>query len=124
MSMSAAAKTRLISAMRTPRSRTTAALSVNWRSSSSRRPKSFSSIAPLTLNRSVIALPSAALPSICCLVRPDSRSPTHRDSRSSSGKSSRHSTVTCQLRTNIAAPTTRTLIELETVLDSVEVKAR
>ena len=32
--------------------------------------------------------------------------------------------MTCQLSANIVMPTTTTLMELETVLDSVEVKAR
>ena len=32
--------------------------------------------------------------------------------------------MTCQLRTNIATPTTTTLIELDTTLDSTEVNAR
>ncbi len=36
----------------------------------------------------------------------------------------RHSRVTCQLSASIAIPTTTTLIELDTVLDSTEVKAR
>ena len=67
-----AEKIRVISEMRTPRSRTSAALAANSASSSPRRPKSLSSIAPPTLNRSVIALPMSALPSICSRVRPAS----------------------------------------------------
>ena len=81
-------------------------------------------MAPPTLNRSVIALPSAALPSICSRVSPASRWPTQREVTSSSGNSSRQRSVTCQLSTSIVAPTKTTPIALDTVLDSVEVNAR
>ena len=107
-----------------PRSRTTAAFSANWSSSSPRRPKSLSSIAPPTLNRSVIRLPRSALPSICCRVSPASLPPTNREARNRSGNSARHSRVTCQLSASMVMPTTTTAIELATVLDSVLVNAR
>ncbi len=124
MSMSVALKTRVISAMRTPRSRTRPALLANWSSSSARRPNSLSSMAPPTLNRSVIELPISALPCIWSRVRPTSCRPTQRLASSRSGKVSRHSTVTCQLSASISTPTTTTPMTLETVLDSTEVKAR
>ena len=120
----AATKKRWMSAIRTPRSRTTAALVANVASSSDRRPNSLSSIAPPTLKRSVIALPRSALPSICSRVRPASRLPTIRELISRIGNISRHSSVTCQLSANIAIPTTTTEIALDTVPDRVEVKAR
>ncbi len=123
-SIMAAAKMRVTREMRTPRSRTTAALSANSASSSWRRPKSLSSIAPPTLKRSVIALPMSALPSICWRVRPARRLLTNRDVTSRMGKSPRQSTVTCQLSANIVMPTTTTAIALDTVLDSAEVNAR
>ena len=99
-----------------PRSRTVAALSANRASSSARRPNSLSSIAPPTLNRSVITLPMSALPSICSRVSPASLPLTRREVTNSSGKSSRHSRVTCQLSAIIATPTTTTEMALETVL--------
>src|SRR4051812_460414 len=122
--MRVAPKTRVITEMRTPRSRTSAAFSANCTSSSSRRPNSLSSMAPPTLNLSVIELPKSALPCICSRVSPASRLPTHREANSSNGNVARHSRVTCQLRASIAIPTTTTLIMFDTVLDSVEVNAR
>ena len=101
-----------------------AALVPNSASSSPRRPKSLSSIAPPTLKRSVIMLPRSALPSICSRVSPARRRLTPRETSSRSGNIARHSSVTCQLSTSIAMPTTTTEIVLATVLDSVEVKAR
>ena len=77
---------RVISEIRTPRSRTTPALAAKTVSSSSRRPKSLSSIAPPTLKRSVIALPRSALPSICSRVSPASLVPTTREVMSRIGK--------------------------------------
>ena len=71
-----------------------------------------------------MALPRSALPSIWSRVSPASLVPTTREVISRIGKSSRHSRVTCQLSASIAMPTTTTEIELETVLDSVDVKAR
>ena len=115
---------RVISEILMPRSRTVAALWANRTSSSARRPKSFSSIAPPTLNRSVITLPMAALPSICCRVSPASLPLTTREVMNSSGNSNRHRSVTCQLSAIIAMPTTTTEMTLETVLDRVEVNAR
>ncbi len=120
----ATVKTRVSNAIRTPTSRTTPAFDAKCTSSSSRRPKSLSSIAPPTLNRSVMALPRSALPFICSRVNPASCAPTQREVTSRIGKSSRHSNVTCQLRVNMVAPTTSTEIRLATVFDSVEVKAR
>ena len=93
-------------------------------SSSLRRPKSLSSIAPPTLNRSVIALPRSALPSIWSRLIPASRPLTQREVSSSTGNSARQSRVTCQLSASIVTPTTTTETALETVPDSVEVKAR
>src|SRR5680860_262540 len=119
-----AMKIRVTSEMRMPRSRTRPAFSAYFASSSSRRPKSLSSRAPPTLKRSVIMLPRSALPSICCRVRPLIWRPTHREASSSSGNSARQASVTFQLRANMVMPTTTTLIELDTVLDSVEVNAR
>ena len=55
------------------------ARTANWASSVSRLPNSFSSIAPPTLNRSVIMLPRSALPSIWSRVSPASRVPTQRE---------------------------------------------
>ena len=101
--------------MRTPRSRTTAAFSANCSSSSSRRPNSLSSIAPPTLNRSVIELPRSALPCIWSRVSPTSRLPTQRDEMNRIGNVARHSSVTCQLSAIITTPTKTTLIMLETV---------
>ena len=71
-----------------------------------------------------MALPMSALPSICWRVSVASLPLTQREVMSSSGNSARHSSVTCQLSATIAMPTTTTETELETVLDSVEVKAR
>ena len=124
ISIKVAAKTRVMTAIRTPRSRTTPALSANCSSSSARRPKSFSSIAPPTLNRSVIELPRSALPFIWSRVIPTSRLPTQRDEMNKMGNVARHSSVTCQLSANITTPTKTTLITLETVDDNVEVNAR
>ena len=75
-----------------------------------------SSIAPPTLNRSVMELPRSALPCICSRVRPTSRLPTQREASSRIGNIARHSSVTCQDSASIATPTTTTLIMLETVL--------
>ena len=120
----AAPKIRVIRLIRTPRSRTLAALVAKRTSSSSRRPKSLSSIAPPTLKRSVMLLPRSALPSICSRVSPARRLLTNREARKSSGNSPTHSSVTCQLRASMVMPTTTTAMELDTVLDRVEVKAR
>ena len=49
---------------------------------------------------------------------------TRREVTSSSGNSSRHIKVTCQLSAIIATPTTTTEMALETVPDRVEVNAR
>ena len=81
----AAPKMRVISEIRMPRSRTVAALPANSASSSARRPKSLSSIAPPTLKRSVITLPMSALPSICSRVSPASLVLTMREVTNSRG---------------------------------------
>jgi len=120
----AAPKMRVISEILMPRSRTVAALRAKRASSSARRPNSLSSIAPPTLNRSVITLPMSALPSICCRVSPASLPLTTREVTNRIGNSNRHRSVTCQLSAIIATPTTTTEMMLETVLESVEVKAR
>ncbi len=122
-SVIAAKNIRLSTAIRTPRSRTLAALSANIASSVSRCPNSFSSIAPPTLNRSVIALPMSALPFIRSRVSTAIRELTQRDASSRIGNSSRGRSVTCQLRASMVMPTTTTEMMLETVPESVDVNA-
>ena len=109
--------------MRIPRSRTVAAFWANRASSVSRWPNSLSSIAPLTLKRSVIDVPMSALPFIRSRVSAAIRPLTQRDVSSSNGNSSRQSSVTCQLRVSIVIPTTTTETMLETVPESVDVNA-
>ena len=124
MSIIVAAKIRVTSEIRMPRSRTTPAFSAYRASSSSRRPNSLSSSAPPTLNRSVIMLPRSALPFICARVSPLIWRPTQREATSSSGNRARQARVICQDSANIATPTTTTEIRFDTVLDRVEVNAR
>ena len=111
---------RVISEMRTPRSRTTAALSANSASSSDRRPNSLSSIAPPTLKRSVISVAQVGV-AVHLLAgqagQPAADEPGRR--RNSSGNSARQSSVTCQLSASIVMPTTTTAMLLATVLDRV-----
>ena len=70
-----------------------------------------------------MAVAMSALPFIRVRVRVASRLLTQRDVSTRKGKSIRQSTVTCQLSASIVAPTTTTETTLETVPDSVEVKA-
>ena len=122
-SVIAAKNSRLRIAIRTPRSRTVAALPANIASSDSRWPNSLSSMAPPTLNRSVIALPMSALPFIRSRARVAIRALTHRDATSRIGKSRRGNRVTCQLSASMVIPTTITEMMFETVPDSVDVNA-
>ena len=66
--------------------------------SSRGRPNSFTSIAPATLNRSVIVEPISALSCMLSLVSRCIRRPTSRAGRMNSGIITRAMTVTCQDR--------------------------
>ena len=72
-------------AVTTPMSRTLAAREANAPDSSRGRPNSFTSIAPATLNRSVIVEPISALSCMLSLVSRCMRRPTSRAGRMNSG---------------------------------------
>ena len=80
----------------TPTSLTPAARSANTSDSSRGRPNSFASMAPATLNRSVIVEPIAASSCIDSLVSRCSRRPTRRAGMMNIGISTSAMTVTSQ----------------------------
>ncbi len=94
------------------------------RSSSAGRPKSLTSKAPPTLNRSVMLAESRALVCICSRVRPESFRPAHFAGNRKTGSIASAISVICQDRMNMKAATITRLITLLTTPDSVEVKAR
>ena len=96
--MSATKNTWPYMAVTTPMSRTLAAREANAPDSSRGRPNSFTSIAPATLNRSVIVEPISALSCMLSLVSRCMRRPTSRAGRMNSGIMTRAMTVTCQDR--------------------------
>ena len=109
--------------MRMPMSRTLFARSVYSASSRSGTPKSLTSSAPATLNRSVIRVPMSALRFICREARPARRRPMTRAGMMNSGTSSSEPRVSCHDRAIIAPTMSTTETMLLTTLDSTEVKA-
>ena len=110
-------------AIRTPMSRTRDARFENACASSSGRPKSLTSRAPATLNRSVIWVLMSALSPICSRVSACSLRPIHRAGRRNSGTSTSDTTVTCQDSANMAMSTIVTEIRLPSTPPRVEVNA-
>ena len=96
--MSATKSTWPYIAVTTPMSRTLAAREANASVSSRGRPNSFTSMAPATLNRSVIVEPISALSCMLSLVSRCIRRPTSRAGRMNSGIMTRAMTVTSQDR--------------------------
>ena len=116
-------KTRPYIACLIPMSRTWPALSENAADSSGSRPKSLTSSAPDTLNRSVIVVPMPALSCMASRVMTCSRRPTQRAGSRNSGVSSSAQRVICQDRNSMVATTSTRPMTLETTEDSVEVNA-
>ena len=86
----------------TPMSRTRPALSENESDSCSGRPKSLTSNAPETLNRSVIICPISPFSSYRSRVMPASLRPTNLAGSTNSGSSTSDRSVICHESTNIA----------------------
>ena len=82
----------------TPMSRTLAALPANSSDSSRGRPNSLTSIAPATLNRSVIVVPISALSCMDSRVSRCMRRPSNRAGKMNSGISASVITLTSQDR--------------------------
>ena len=96
--MSATKNTWPYMAVTTPMSRTLAAREANAPDSSRGRPNSFTSIAPATLNRSVIVEPISALSCMLSRVSRCILRPTRRAGRMNSGIIARAMTLTSQDR--------------------------
>ena len=114
---------RLAMAMRTPMSRTRSARAEKAAASSSGRPKSLTSSAPATLNRSVICVLMSALRDICSRVSACSRRPIQRAGSRNTGTSRSDTTVTCQDSANIATRTMTAEMRLPSTPPSVDVNA-
>ncbi len=106
-----------------PVSRTPAARSLNAARSRPPDPKSLTSVAPDTLNRSVIWVFIAALYPICSRAIPWSRTPTRRAGTMKSGSTTSVSSVSCHWSQNIAARVVTSTITLLTMLPNVLVTA-
>ena len=122
-SVRAVKKTRFVMAMRTPMSRTWPARSANSTSSVLGRPKSLTSSAPATLNRSVMRPPSSALSCIDCRVMSAMRAPIRRAGIRKRGSSSKEMTVIGQDSTSMAPATRASDTTFDTTPDRVEVNA-
>ena len=116
-------KKRPFMAILTETSRTAPARLANWSCSSSSRPNSLTSSAPLTLNRSVIIDDMSPFSSICCRVRSASLRPTILAGIRKIGSITSAAKVSCQLSTSMAISTSTRLITLDSTVDSVEVNA-
>ena len=101
-----------------------AARPANIADSSSGRPYSLASIAPATLNRSVISEPISASSCICSRLIVCSRRPTHLAGKMKIGSRTSAMSVTCQESTSIVIRTRIRLITFETTEDRVVVRAR
>ena len=110
-------------AIETPMSRTRAARASYCADSSSGRPKSLTSSAPATLNRSVIRAPSSAFNVICSRVRPARRRPRKRVGSRNNGTRTRAASVSCHDKDVIATSSTTRLTALLTTVDNVVVNA-
>ena len=91
--------------------------------SSSGRPKSLTSMAPDTLNRSFMTMFISALRLYPSWVMAPSLRPTMRAGIKKMGKRTRAIRVICQLRMNMKTSTMTTVTRLPTTLDSRSVKA-
>ena len=116
-------KKRPFIAILTETSRTAPALAANWSCSSRSRPKSATSSAPLTLNRSVMLVDISPFSCICCRVSSASLRPTILAGIRKIGSITSAARVSCQLRYSMAISTSTRLITLDSTVDRVEVKA-
>ncbi len=107
----------------TPMSRTRPARTAYSSSSRLGSPKSLTSKAPPTLNRSVIREPSSALTPICSCARVASRRPNHRAGRRKRGTSASAPRVSCQDSDPIAPMMSVNETALLTTLESTLVNA-
>ena len=110
-------------AVTTPMSRTRAARSRYASLSRRGLPNSLTSMAPATLNRSVMVEPSSASSCMDSRVYRCSRRPTSRAGMTNTGSSTSEMTVTSQDRLNMVISTRIRVSALDTIEDSVEVMA-
>ncbi len=110
-------------AILTPVSRTSRAREAYSRSSRSGVPKSLTSSAPATLNRSVIRVPSSALAVIIVRVSSDRRRPMILAGMRKNGTSASAPRVSCQESVAIAATMSSNDTALETTDDRTDVNA-
>ena len=104
-------------------SRTPEALVAKVLTSLSRRPKSFTIIAPATLKRSLICVFICALSSICSRAIPPNFIPIRFAGAMNNGKTTKDKSVRRHSRTNIAANVVISTTTLETTLPKVDVTA-
>ena len=110
-------------AVTTPMSRTRAARPANTSLSCRGLPNSLTSIAPATLNRSVMVEPIAASSCMDSRVSRCSRRPTSRAGITNAGIIASVTTDTSQDRLNMAISTRIRVSTLDTIADRVEVMA-
>src|SRR5664280_2834789 len=116
-------KKRPIMAIRMPVRCTAAAVLANCSCSSLARPKSFTSSAPETLNRSVMAPDSSPLSCWAVRVRSASFVPTSRAGTRKIGSRISAASVSCHERAIIATSVTASPTMFETTVDRVDVNA-